>query len=160
MLTKILFALFELEGGRGRGSADHYLGQGQMRNWKRIYNPPPKKFDLFFHKCFNIWTKKIPIFFSKVLKFTWKMWNRLNRKKNPISDFSDLYFSSYGYFWSFLYPNLFCTPVITRKIDISFISAHIASFMKIEPFLRGVCISSIRGLHILTWDRALITIGP
>ena len=33
---------------------------------------------------------------SKVIKFTWKIWNRLNRKKNQISDFSDFYFSSYA----------------------------------------------------------------
>ena len=30
-----------------------------------------------------------------MIKFTWKIWNRLNRKKNQISDFSDFYFSSY-----------------------------------------------------------------
>ena len=33
---------------------------------------------------------------SKVVKFTWKIWNQLNRKKNQISDFSDYYFSSYA----------------------------------------------------------------
>ena len=31
----------------------------------------------------------------KVIKVTWKIWNRLNRKKNQISYFSDFYFSSY-----------------------------------------------------------------
>ena len=36
------------------------------------------------------------IFISKVVKFTWKMQNLLNRKKK--SDFSDFYFSSYGHF--------------------------------------------------------------
>ena len=40
-----------------------------------------------------------------MIKFTWKMWNRLNRKKNWISGFSDFYFSSFGHFWSFLYLN-------------------------------------------------------
>ena len=34
-----------------------------------------------------------PIFFSEVVKFTWKIRNRLNQKKNQISDF---YFSSYA----------------------------------------------------------------
>ena len=33
---------------------------------------------------------------SKVVKFTWKIWNRLNRKKNQISDFSDFHFLSYA----------------------------------------------------------------
>ena len=32
----------------------------------------------------------------KEFKSAWKMWNVFNRNKNHISDFSDLYFSSYG----------------------------------------------------------------
>ena len=36
------------------------------------------------------------IFFSKMVKFTWQIRNRLNRKKNQISDF---YFSSYSNFF-------------------------------------------------------------
>ena len=36
-------------------------------------------------------------FFFKFLKFTWKIGNRLIRKKNQFSDFSDFYFSSYGH---------------------------------------------------------------
>ena len=31
----------------------------------------------------------------KVFKFTWKNCNRLNKKKNQVSDFSDFYFLSY-----------------------------------------------------------------
>ena len=30
-----------------------------------------------------------------MIKFTWKIWNQLNRKKNQISDFSNFHFSSY-----------------------------------------------------------------
>ena len=70
------------------------------------------------------------------------MRNRLNREENQIYDFSNLYFSSYGYVWSFLCP-------ITRKIDISFVSAHSASFIKSDHFWG-------RGLHIYSWDRANI----
>ena len=33
--------------------------------------------------------------FEFIFKFTWKIDNRLNRKKNQILDFSDFYFSSY-----------------------------------------------------------------
>ena len=40
-------------------------------------------------------------FFSIVVKFTWKIRNRLNRKKNQISDF---YFSSYGHFCDVITP--------------------------------------------------------
>ena len=42
----------------------------------------------------NLTTFEIKI--QKVVKSTWKIWNRLNRKKNQISDFSDFYFSSYA----------------------------------------------------------------
>ena len=48
-----------------------------------------KKLNFFSSKIFQY------LFFSKVFKFTWKMWNMLNRKKKQISDF---YFSSYGHF--------------------------------------------------------------
>ena len=37
-------------------------------------------------------------FFFKSVKFTWKIRNQLNRKKNQILDFSDFYFLSYGHF--------------------------------------------------------------
>ena len=36
---------------------------------------------------------------SKVFKFTWKIRNRLNRKKNQISYFSNFYFLSYGWLY-------------------------------------------------------------
>ena len=74
-------------------------------------------------------------------RFFRKCWNSHERcgidwKKNQISDFSDLYFSSYGYFWSYLYPNFVLYP-ITRKINISFVSAHCASSVKTGSKLRG-----------------------
>ena len=37
-------------------------------------------------------------FFFNFFKFWWKIGNRLNRKWNQISKFSDFYFSSYGHF--------------------------------------------------------------
>ena len=37
-------------------------------------------------------------FSSKVVKFTLKNHNRLNKKKNQVSDFFDFYFASYGHF--------------------------------------------------------------
>ena len=40
-------------------------------------------------------------FISKEVKFTWKMRNVLNRKKNHFSDF---YFSSYGHFCDVIDP--------------------------------------------------------
>ena len=91
------------------------------------------------------------------------MCNRLNRKKNQISDFSDLYFSSYGYFWSFLYPNFFLYP-ITRKIDISFVSAHFALSVKTGSKLRGgVCISLVGNIPSSLFSckrpRAVIYLG-
>ena len=70
------------------------------------------------------------------------MCNRLDRKKNQVYDFSDLYFSSYDYF---------CTPIaITRKIDIPFVSAHSASSVKTGSRLRGG--GRKGGLHILNWE--------
>ena len=74
--------------------------------------------NFFLQKCSNIFKQNIfsPIlFFSKVFKFTWKMRNRLKRKKNQISDF---YFSSYGHFSDVIPPifNEFFT--ITQKIKI------------------------------------------
>ena len=64
---------------------------------------PKKNWFFFLQKCSNIFKKnKNPIFFfSKVFKFTWKKRNRLNRKKNQISDF---YFSSYGHFCTQMSP--------------------------------------------------------
>ena len=88
------------------------------------------------------------------------MRNRLNRKKFFFSDFSDFYFSSYGHFWSFLVIFVFKSPQFSMnfhdnsknenwKIDISFVSAHSASFIKSDHFWG-------RGLHIYSWDRANI----
>ena len=101
---------------------------------------------------------------SVFLRFYWKMRYVMNRKKNHVSDFSDIYFSSYGQFWSFLHPNhpnfrwiFTITRKINRKnrkINFSFDSAHCASFMKIGSKLRG----GRGGLHILSWDRALLLI--
>ena len=97
-------------------------------------------------------------FFSKVFKFTWKIWNRPNRKKNQIFDLWDFYFSSSGHF--FTQNDLNFRWIFThnwknknRKINLfrfSFYSAHYASFIKIGPLLGegggdggGVCISLI-----------------
>ena len=55
------------------------------------------KFKKMKKKCW-FWKSMNPknsFIFSKVVKCTWKIGNRLNRKKNQISDFSDFYFSSY-----------------------------------------------------------------
>ena len=48
----------------------------------------------------NVATEKRSKFFYffLFLKFTWKIGNRLNRKKNQFSDFSVFYFSSYSHF--------------------------------------------------------------
>ena len=73
---------------------------------------------------------KIQFFFSKVVKFTWKIWNRLNRKKNQISDF---YFSSYAekqcgrQFWNAVERE----PVETRVLN------PIASEASYKPKLRS-----------------------
>ena len=99
------------------------------------------------------------VYFSKLIKFTWKIRNRLNRKKNHISDFSDFYFSSYGHFL-----NIFVTSslnlnelfTVTRKIYIgdffslfySFYWAYCASFMKVGSKLRRGC------LLVVPWNRA------
>ena len=58
-----------------------------------------------------------------MVRFTWKFWNRLNRKKNQISDFSVFYSSSYeektmkqAIPWMSLSANLFRleTSILTR----------------------------------------------
>ena len=119
-----------------------------MRNWKKNkYNPPPKKKWTFFSKMFQYWNKKNQFFFSKVLKFTWKMWNQLNWKKNQISDFSDLYFSSYGYFCCpiFIYP-------ITVRIDISIVSEHCGSSEKTGSKLSILLAAGIQS-HRIVWER-------
>ena len=80
-----------------------------------------------------------------------KVQNRLHRKKNQISDFSDNYFSSYDQFCSkncqFSMNFHDNSRNKNRKIVFSFVSAHCATFMKVGSKLRG------GGLHILSWDR-------
>ena len=61
--------------------------------WNLIFLPIRPIPDLSC-KFENLWI----FFFFKEVKFTWKIQNRLNRKKNQISDFSDFNFSSYGHF--------------------------------------------------------------
>ena len=87
-------------------------------------------------------------FFSKVVKFTSKMRNELNRKRNQISDFFDFYFSSYGHFCSkicrFSMNRHDNSINKNRKIYFSFDSAHkkidklnLSSFMKVGSKLKG-----------------------
>ena len=80
---------------------------------------------------------------SKVVQIWLKMRNVLNRKKNHVSDFSDLYFSSYGENSSkidnFELKNNHITKTKNRKylkINFSFIPAHSASVMQIWPLLK------------------------
>ena len=89
---------------------------------------------------------------SKLIKFTWKIRNRPNRKKDQISDFSDIYFSSYGNFCGVITPNFWwifhnISKIKNRRIFVLFFlfySAHCASFMKVGSKLRGgVCLSLI-----------------
>ena len=91
-------------------------------------------------------------FFSKLVKFTWKIQNRLNKKKKQISNFSNFHFSSYGHFCS-----KYCQLSMNfhdnssnkiRQIVFSFVSAHCACFLKVGSKLRG------GGLHVVSWDRA------
>ena len=57
----------------------------------------------------------IIFFFSK---FTWKIGNRLNRKKNQFSNFSDFYFSSYGHLSVLFLKKSPQFSMMTRKIKI------------------------------------------
>ena len=52
------------------------------------------------------------------MKFTWKIGNRLIRKKNQFSDFYDFYFSSYGHFSVIFLKKSPQFSMITRKIKI------------------------------------------
>ena len=73
------------------------------------------------------------------------IWNRLNREKNQIFDFSDFHFSSYGYFFTRNDPNFrrifthSSKNINCKKIlfHFSFYSAHSAPVIKMWPFLRG-----------------------
>ena len=111
---------------------------------------PTKKKDIlnfFFQKCSNIFNQIFfsPFFFSKVFKFTWKIRNRLNRKKNHIPDFSDLYFSSYSHFCTSVFDTFF---TITRKIKIGdFFYYFFQNWSKLRGWEGG-------GLHILSWRKA------
>ena len=86
----------------------------------------PKKKCTFFEKCSNIFEQ---IFFSKVLKFTWKMRNRLNQKENKISGFLFYVFRSFlwcdhsNFWWIF----------ITQKIKIGKICNFIFIFIQPIP---------------------------
>ena len=89
------------------------------------------------------------------------MQNRLNRKKNQISAFSDFHFSSYGHFLDIFghfasqfsmnfYDNSKNKNRENWKIDFSFVSAHYASSIKTGSKLRGG--RGTGGLHILSWE--------
>ena len=52
------------------------------------------------------------------MKFTWKIGNRLNRKRNQFSGLCDFYFSSYGHFSVIFFFKSPQFPMITRKINI------------------------------------------
>ena len=117
------------------------------------------------------------LFFSKVVKFTWKIRNQLNRKKNWISDFLiSIFRVIFGHFEfqflvilvlkSFQFSMNFHDISKNRnrknqKIGISFDSAHYVSFMKVSSKLsegvKGVCISLVgtidkRRYKLLTLD--------
>ena len=97
--------------------------------------------------------KIIQIFFSpKVFKFTWYMRNVLKRMKN---EFSDLYFSSYGYFCTQNDPNFDEFSPITQKIKI------VDFFSYFSITLPNINKNRINkpdknwgggGLHIHNWD--------
>ena len=74
---------------------------------------------------------------SKVVIFTWKIRNVLNRKKNHISDFSDFYFLSYGQF---------CTE--NCQFSMHF---HDSSKIKIRK-IRKLIFHSIQHLAHLSWE--------
>ena len=90
-----------------------------------------------------------------MVKFTWKIRNRLNRRKNQISDFYDCYFSSYCHFCSknckFSMNFHDKSKNKNRKINFLFDSAHCAFFIKTGAKLRReVCISLVGNItHFL-----------
>ena len=95
---------------------------------------------------------------SNILKFTWKIWNRLNRKKNQISCLCEFYFSCSGNFLLKMIPIFDEFSRITRKIKSKnqFISFFIL-FSTFHIFHKNLTSSWGRGegLHILNWDEAL-----
>ena len=91
----------------------------------------------YFISSPKLWDRPLVKFF----KFTWKIRNQLNRKKNQILDFSDFYFSSYEHFLVILWhyhPNfrwIFHDNSKNKNRNIllfrfSFYSAHFASSIK------------------------------
>ena len=105
---------------------------------------------------------KITIFFFINSQIFMKDADRLNRKKNQISDFSDFHFSRYGHFCTKYHPNFRWIFTITWKIKIGILTFHsiqqyCASFMKTGSKLGGEEEGG-RCLYILSWDRANIHI--
>ena len=91
-----------------------------------------------------------------MVKFTWKIRNRLNREKNKY--FQIFIFRVVVIFRHFCFKNCKFSMNFhdnsknkSGKIVFSFVSGHCASFMKVGSKLRG---GGGAGLHILTWDRA------
>ena len=91
------------------------------------------------------------------MKFTWKIGNWLNRKKNQFSDFSDSYFSSYGRFSA-----IFC-DVITPIFDDNSKNINLRILFIIFPVLysrlpiihKRLIKSEGGGLHILNWEKPI-----
>ena len=95
------------------------------------------------------------VFSSKVVKFTWKMQNVLNRKKNHILDFSNSNFSNYAQFMVIFVlktANFQWICAVNRKKEIGKIwklifhpFQHIPHFMKMGAKLMvgGVCVSLV-----------------
>ena len=96
-------------------------------------------------------------FFSKVFKFTWKMLNVLNRKRNRILYMYDFHFSGYGHFYDVITPIFrWIFPDNSKNknwriflLYFSFYSAHFASSIKTGSKLKGE-----GGLHILSREKA------
>ena len=90
--TMQTFAKYSVDANLFRLGSTNLKKKYPCLGWKKnIY--------FFFQKCFNIWRKKNPFFFlPKVFKSTWRIRNRLNWKKDHISDF-------FFELWSFLYHN-------------------------------------------------------
>ena len=97
----------------------------------------------------------ITILFFKTRQIYMKVQNRLNRKKNQISDISNIYFSSYNHFCSKncqFSMNFHTSRNKNRKIVFLFVSSHCATFMKVGSKLRvgrsALCMSLVGTGHI------------
>ena len=92
------------------------------------------------------------IFFFKTSQIYMKVQNRLNRKKNQISDFSDIYFSSYDHFCSkncqFSMNFNDNSRNKNRKIVFFIRFSTFATLMKVGSKLR------VGSLHVVSWDKA------